>query len=218
MAKSKKEMSKFEWRSHCTEDAGLKHKVGGWFITSKERDQLKSVLVKGKHPSNLPCRLRSMCAYFVDKEVAKCGEFVTSKLAFRLTTWDLDDCEHRYKMRGPPHFETDTHPSAHFLREVYEQAEVKPADFIRKHCLAIPSCHEHETCKEIHSKLPEHSFVNFTCCHRESCTGEFNSTNTARVTIAKYGMPVAARPFSELFELEEEMSVLEEEIPELEKK
>ena len=196
-------MSKFDWRSHCMEESGLRHKVGNWYITAQEKEQLYDVLVLRKHPSKLPCRLRSMCAYFVDKEVAQCGEFVTAKLSFRLTTWDLDDCERRYKQRGPPHFKANMHPIAHFLREIWEQAEVKPANFIRKHCLALPSCHEHETCKEIHGKLPEHVFVNFTCCHRESCKGEFNTKNTARVSIAKYGRPVAARPFSELFESEE---------------
>ena len=199
-------MSKFEKRSRCLEDAGLKHKVGGWYFTIKEKNQLFKTLLLNEDIVNVPCRLRSMAMYFRDKEnTISRGELATAKLSFRLTTRDLDDCEHRYKQRDLlPNFEKGRHASVHFLREILEQAEVKPADFIRRHCLALPSCHEHESCKEIHGKLPEHAFISFTCCYSEECEGEFNADNMTKCVSSRHGRPVAVRPLSELVDCEEE--------------
>ena len=203
MAVRKEGMSNFDWRSLCTEEAGLLHKVGGWYLTRREQKDLIDVMILGKSPRNIPCRIRSMAAYFVDKDVAKCGEFVTSKMSFRLSTANLDEFEGRYKIRGPPHYASDIPPINHFLSDILRESEVVDVDFIRKNCLSLPICGEHKVCKEIHSKLPAHLVVKFTCCNRESCDGEFNATTMYDLACRDYGVPIASIPFSDIFNLKD---------------
>ena len=47
------------------EEVMMQHQVGGWYISSTEKEALKKVLAGESRASILPCRIASVAAFFV---------------------------------------------------------------------------------------------------------------------------------------------------------
>ena len=150
----------------------LNHKVGGIYLTFLEYLDVVAVLNRQVCTKQLPCRVMSTLSFFMDREAAlNQAEHIVSRCSFNYMAKDMEEMKSRFEARGPPHYEK-LHPSVHFLKMIVENAEIRPASFIAKHCFTLEWCDKHECCRKIH-KWGKDRKLRLVCCDQTTCTSPF---------------------------------------------
>ena len=157
------------------------HKVGGLFITSRERDAMQDVLrfhyVDNAPTPDIPCRLFEVGCFFVceEAEMRRRPHFGNARSSFGLNLTKLRAMKKRFTEINP-----DEDPAMQFYREMLGCCEVRDENFILTECFRVTPCDEHPICKHI-IDYAKQGYIEFTCCDRNECTEFCSFSTTARI-------------------------------------